>query len=371
VNIAFISPEIYPCITGGVEIFNYYLIKELATQGHKIWVITCCDYDWKYENVFNIKLWRRLLLFVGPSITFLILLKLKKFKQQIDVVHVPYTSNSVLVYSILLAKKLFGIRFVISIHGGAMYPWFPKALHRHFFQQADAIVAVSKTIKEEYELRCDKKIKVIFPLNPFIKSKIPKNELRNKYGFCDSDTIILSLGSIKRIKGSDILLHAFLKLGKEYVEKNNLKLLYVGDGPMKPSLEKTVEKKSFKGYVKFYGSIPHEKVSEIYKLGNIYVISSLFEGTPKSLIEAMFNGLSVIGSDTNGINNIIINKKNGLLFEVSNEKELSIRLKEIIENEKLRDKLSKNAIKFVREKYDYNKTVSEFIQVYKDIAKKN
>ena len=101
-------------------------------------------------------------------------------------------------------------------------------------------------------------------------TKISKNELRNRYGFKNTDIIILSLGSIKKIKGSDILLNSFLKLGKEYIINNNLKLLYIGDGPMKTFLEKIVEKNDFNEYVKFYGNISYEKVSEIYKLAHIH-----------------------------------------------------------------------------------------------------
>ena len=340
-------------------------------QGHKILVITCCDHDWKLKNVTNIKLRKRSLLFAGPSITFHTLLKLKKWRSQIDVVHVPYTSNSLLAFPVLLAKKLFGIRYIISIHGGGMHPWRSKIFHRSFFQQADDIVAVSTTLKEEYEKRSGRKITVILPLIPFIKSKILKNELRSTYGFSDSDIIILSLGSIKTIKGSDTLLKAFLKLKKEYIEKKELKLFYVGDGSMKPALEKIVEKAGFNAYVKFYGMVPYEKVPDMYKLADIYVIPSLFEGTPKSLLEAMFNGLPVLGSDTNGINNIIIDNKNGLLFTVSDDEDLTVKLKTLIENQDLREKLSIATTKFVRENYIYEKTVSEFIETYKNVINKN
>jgi glycosyltransferase involved in cell wall biosynthesis len=370
VNIAIISPQIYPCDTGGVEVFNYFLVKNLASHGHKIWVFTCHDYNWKQKNIINVKLQKRLLLFVEPSIIFCTLLELKKIRNQIDVLHVPYTSNSVLAYLALLARKLFGICYLISIHGGGMYPWRAKIFHKLFFQQASEIVAVSTTVKEEYEKRSGRIIKVIPPLIPFLNSKISKNELRRTYGFNDNDIIILSLGSIKKIKGSDALLNAFLKLEKDYVEKMHLKLLYVGDGPLKPFLEKIVKKVRLTSCIKFFGVVPYEKVPEMYKLADIYVIPSLFEGTPKSLLEAMFNGLPVIGSDTNGINNIITNNVNGLLFKVSDEKDLSIKLKTFIENEDLRDRLIKSAKKSVKENYDCEKTVLEFIETYKNTIKK-
>jgi len=370
-RIAIISPNIYPCSSGGVEIFNYYLVKELAARGHKIWVFTWLNHDWKNDNIINVKLSKRLLLLVTPSITFHILLILKKLKQEIDVIHVPYTSNTHLVYPLNLAKKFYNIPYVVSIHGGGMYKWKPKIIHKLFFDNASDIIAVSEIIKNEYEKRTRRKIKIILPLIPFSESKFLKNDLKNKYRFNSNDMIILTLGTIKKIKGSDVLLDAFFNLGKEYIKAKNLKLLYVGDGIMRNELEKKINQQCFNEYVKFLGEIPYEKVPEIYKLADIYVIPSLFEGTPKSLLEAMFNGLPSIGSDTNGINNVIADKSNGLLFKVADKIDLSLKLKKIIDNESLRDTLGKNALNFSREKYKFEKTVAEFIEIYKSISKKN
>ncbi len=367
VNIAFVSPQIYPCYTGGIEIFNYCLVKELATQKHNIFILTCCNYDWKFKNVYNIKLHDRLLLFIRPSITINTLIELKKLKSQIDIVHVPYVSNSLLAFPLLLAKKLFGIRYLISIHGGGMYEWKQNMFHKSFFKEANTIVAASTILKEEYEKRSKRKIKVIPPLIPFLKSIIPKNELRKTYGFSDLDLIILSLGSIKPIKGSDILLKAFLNLKKEYIEKNHLKLFYVGDGETKKSLKAIVKKASFEEYVKFYGLISYERVPEIYKLTDIYVIPSLFEGTPKSLLEAMFNNLPIIGSDTNGINNVITHNKNGLLFKTSDVQDLTNKLKTLVEDSDLRERLGRAANVYVRENYNYEKTLFKFIEAYKSV----
>lgn len=366
-NIAIISQQIYPCNIGGLEIFNYYFIKELASQGHEIWIFTCCDYDWNNEGIHRVKLWRGIPGLTILLIYFSIILNLIKMKGKIDLIHIPYTSNDILVFPVLLIKKLLDIPYVITIHGGGMLEWKLKILHQLFFKHADTIVAVSENIRKEYEKRSGRKIKVIPPLIPFKESSIPKNKLKKKYGFDYDDLIILFLGSIKRIKGCDFLLKAFFNLEKEFIIKNNLKLLYIGEGPMKETLYKIVEKNRFNKYVKFYGSVPHEKVPELYKLVHIYVIPSLYEGTPKSLLEAMFNGLPIVGSDTKGINNIILNNWNGLLFKVADEIELSSKLKKLIENKSLRNTLGKNAMKSIKEEYIYEKTVAEFIGIYKNI----
>lgn len=339
-NIAIISPQIYPCVTGGVEIFNYYLIKELAKRGHKIFILTTCNNDWGDKNISTIKLNKSFLVHPTLSINSHILFKLKEFREYIDIVHIPYTSNSHLAYPMLLANKMFGILYIITIHGGGMHSWKPKMLHSLFFKYADSIVAVSKTIKKEYEKRSGRKIEVIFPMIPFKRSSTSKKQLRDKYGFKDIDTIILSLGSIKKIKGSDLLLDAFLNLGKKYIEKNNLKLLYVGEGPLKITLQEKSTSLGLKDYVKFAGNILYEDVPEAYKISDIYVIPSLFEGTPKSLLEAIFNRLCVIGTDTNGINEIITHGENGLLFQKNDCEDLHKKIRTTIENPELKNKFS-------------------------------
>ena len=368
-NILIISPAIYPCTTGGAEIFNYFLTKELAKRGHKLWVLTSCGYDWNNRNISLVKLSERFLLNPTVSTRFHLSLELIKLKKQIDVIHVPYTSNSTLAYPILLVKKFFDIHYVIYILGGGMYPWKPKTLHKLFFKHADAIVAASEILRKEYEKRSGRKIKVVSPLIPFSESKISKEELRKRYGFSSNDKVILSVGSIKKIKGSDTLLCAFLGLGKMYIEKNNLKLLYAGEGPMKPMLAKKVKERSFDGYVKFLGTIPHEEVPHIYKLADIYVISSLFEGAPLALLEAMFNALPIIGTDVNGINNLIRHGKNALLFEKENIKDLTEKIKELVENKDLSNKLGNAAKKDYLKNYKFEHFISQYIKLYTKLCK--
>ena len=368
-NILIISPAIYPCVTGGVEVFNYYLIKELAERGHKVWVLTSCGYDWNNRNISLVRLNQRFLLNPTLSTNLHLSLELIKLKKQVDVIHLPYTSNSRLAYPMVLARKFFDIPYIIYIQGGGMYPWKPKILHRLFFKHAGAIVAVSETLRKEYEKRSGRKIKVIPPLIPFSESKISKEELRKRYGFSSDDKVILSVGSIKKIKGSDTLLYAFLELGKIYIEENNLKLLYAGEGPMKPMLEEKVKERSFDEYVKFLGTIPHEEVPHVYKLADIYVISSLFEGAPLSLLEAMSNGLPIIGTDVNGINDLIAHGENGLLFEKENIKDLIEKIKELVENKDLSNKLGNAAKRDYLQNYEFEYSISKHINLYTKLCK--
>lgn len=350
-----------------MELFNYYLIKELS-KTHNCWVYTNCNkFDGKYKilrtnkkNCGN----ETLSLYIN------LFLETFKIRREIEIIIVPYTSNSHLVYPLLLITKLLKIPYIIIIHGGGLYPWNPEFIHKNFFEGAAEIVAVSKPIKEEYENRVDKEIRLIPPLIPFEKSELSKEELKGKLGFSNEDKILISVGSIKKIKGSDILLKAFFNLGSSYVKENKIKLLFVGDGPLKKSLEDKVSKKmEFKGHVKFLGNIPHNEINNIYKMADIYVIPSLFEGTPLSLLEAMYNALPIISSDINGINDIITPEINGMLFVSENTEDLTLRIKEMIDNLVSSHELGLKAEKDYHAKYNFNNVVSKYNHIINNIIR--
>lgn len=369
-RIAVISYNIYPCHTAGLEIFNYYFVNELAAQGHTIFLFTLCDYHWNNKEIYRIKLWKGLPGLFTLSIYFSILLNSINLKDKIDMIHVPYTSNDFLAFPILFINRLLGIPYVIVIHGGDVAEWKIKLLHQSFFKHASAIVAVSEHIGKAYEKRSGKEIKIIPPLIPFSEAILSKSELRNKYRISEKEIVILAVGSLFEAKGCDILLEAFLSLGREYIDSHNLKLIYVGDGYMKEKLQKMTTEKNLNQYVKFFGRTPYEKVSEMYKLADIYVIPSHFEGKPISLLEAMFNGLSIIGSNVNGINNLIIHKKNGVLFEKGNSHDLKNKITELIDDRDLALRLGISAKNDYSNQYIFKNMISDHIKLYKEAINK-
>ena len=370
-NILLISPQLYPCRTGGLEIYNYHLAKGLAERGHKVWVLTRCRYDWDNKNISPVRLNARFLL--NPTLSTLshIFLELMKLRDKVDVIHAPYTSNSVVAYPMVLAKSIFDIHYALCLHGGGMHAWKRKTLQKLYFKHADTIIATSESLRREYEKRSGRRISIMIPpAIPYNESKISKEELRRKYGFSDDDKVILFVGSLKRIKGSDTLLYAFLGLGRTYVECNNLKLLYVGDGPMKSMLVEKVREKSLDRFVRFLGTIPHEEIHHIYKLADVYVIPSLFEGAPLALLEAMFNGLPIIGTDVSGINDLIRDGETGLLFEKENAEDLMEKIKELLENRSLSRELGKAARKDHLENYGFEHEISQHIELYSKLCRK-
>ena len=133
---------------------------------------------------------------------------------------------------------------------------------------------------------------------------------------------------------------------------------------MRVNLERIIKNKGFNENVKFLGNIKHVEVHELYKIADIYTITSFFEGTPISLLEAMFNRLPIIGSDVSGINNIITDCENGLLFENKNTKDLAEKIKLMIDNDELTQKLASKAKQDYLDNFKFDEVVLKHEKIF-------
>jgi glycosyltransferase involved in cell wall biosynthesis len=368
-NILFISTYLYPCHVGGVEVFNCHLIQALAKE-HLVTVLSTCASDFENKNISLIKINPRRCLIQKVSLLVEHVQLIFRFRKKIDLIHVPYMSRSWL-YGVYLPvfRRFFGIPYVLVLHGGGMLPWKPRLPHLLLFRNAAAIVAVSQTIQEEYAVRSGRRIQLIPPLIPFHSATRSKSEIRQALGYREDDLIIMTLGSVKKIKGSDLLQQAFFSLGPEALEKHRARLLVVGEGPMRRSLEEEVKRRHFDTRVRFLGSVPHERVREMYRLADIYVIPSLMEGAPISLSEAMFNGLPVVGSDIESIRLLIKDGQNGLLFRKGDSRALAQKLRVLLSDPGLREKLGTAAEHTHDSGLRFEDVVNAHLRLYEEVVR--
>jgi len=99
----------------------------------------------------------------------------------------------------------------------------------------------------------------------------------------------------------------------------------------------------------FHGYVPFgESLFQYYKEADICVISSLSEGSPRTILEAWSFGLPLVATKTGGIPDVVINEVNGLLISPKSSKEIYIAIKRIIEDMDLRRKLIRNGLEFAK-----------------------
>lgn len=373
-KILFFCPQIYPEIIGGIEIFYYYLIDELSKKRELIVFTTSRKFQ--NDNCEVVYLSRRLFLVKKYNLGNLSLLittvfKLITYHKKISLIHLPCTSNSGFYgYIFYLVKKLFGIPYLIQFHGGGMHYWRKHDGNRLLFQYAEKILAVSTPIKEEYEKRINRNIEVLLPLIPYRKSLKSKEDLKRKNGFTANDNVMIMVGSIKPLKGNIWVYESFKRLPKDWIERYKLKLLYVGTGTDLSQLADRIKNDGMGSFVRIIDGLPNENINEIYGLADYYLIASDFEGTPKSLLEALYNGLPIIGSNVSGINNIIRHRYNGLLVDHNSIDEMVTAIKELVSDFSIASKLGKMARLTYEQKFDFSIIINRLMEVYDEFHNK-
>lgn len=182
--------------------------------------------------------------------------------------------------------------------------------------------------------------------------------IRKEFNISKTDIIIVSTGRITYEKGYDVLADALLKIDI----KPEVKVLIVGEGNyltgMKDKLKIMVEKSQvyFLGY--------RQNVANILSESDIFVLCTLHETLSNSTIEAGKQGLPSVVSNIGGIPEIIVDRYNGILIPINNSVEVANALKELIDNEKLRNTMGKNAKKVIEEKFSKKLILKKIDELY-------
>src|SRR5208337_4639218 len=127
-------------------------------------------------------------------------------------------------------------------------------------------------------------------------SSIHHNNIRKDLGISDTSTVIGTVGRLSSEKGHRVLLHIAKKILETHPEAV---FLVVGDGPLKPMLEKEFSSPS----IIFTGS--RKDLAELYSQMDIFVLPSLTEGLPMVILEAMASKTPIISTRVGAIPTVL------------------------------------------------------------------
>lgn len=340
----FVVPGLYPCAVGGAEVFNQALIKKLALE---------CDVQYISSCNSVITRAKRIDLPFTRSLTQLFYIFLRLIKVECERTIVTSFMKTKWYYIVIypLLAAVLNKNYIIIIHGGGMSPWKFKLPYRWYFKKARKVFGVSEAICKEYTGRTGVKLEYLPPLIPFSKSISSKEKLRQKHDFNEDENIFLAVGSLKNLKRPFAALYAAKYLGSDFLKKHKLKFIFAGDGPLKKEMQSFIQSNQLSEHISLLGNVPREKIHEFYQLSDNYIISSDFEGTPISMLEAMANRLLVIGSNAPGINNILSQGDMGYLFDNDAPEELAKIIESVVfESTELK---KQNALEFYHSNFSF------------------
>lgn len=186
-------------------------------------------------------------------------------------------------------------------------------------------------------------------------------ELKGELGI-GNEKVILNVSRLVKKNGIADLIKA-----GQYLDFH-FKIIVVGDGPDRNELEKLVSKLNLDDKVIFEGEIKHQDLAKYYSSADIFIRPSLSEGLGISFLEAMATGVPIIGTPVGGIPDFLEDRKTGLFCKVNNPQDIAEKIKEILENNDLRNALSNNGLNLVREKYTWDIVAQKMEKVFLKIT---
>lgn len=290
--------------------------------------------------------------------------------EHLDVLHVHYAIPH--ATSAYLAKQILNgeardVPIITTLHGTDITligsdPSYKQVVD-FSINQSDGVTAVSEYLKQETYNKFDikKDIRVIpnfIDLNRFKKSK----KEHFKKALCPNDekvvTHVSNFREVKRVPDVVAAFHQVLQNGVE------AKLLLVGDGPDRQKAEQKCRQMGICDQVRFLGK--QEQVEEVLSISDLFMIPSGSETFGLAALEAMSCSVPVVSSNVGGLPEVNIHGETGYLCELGDIETMGRYATDILTDEKLHEKLSRNARKRAGI-FELDKIVSVYEKYYEEI----
>jgi glycosyltransferase involved in cell wall biosynthesis len=345
----------------GAEIFACQLSEELVKLGHTIDIVflygsenTKLDYELNFlpllgnqsKRFWNFKAYKKLAVLIE--------------KEGYDIVQA--NAGDTLKYA-ALSKRLYKWNAKLVFRNANKMSSFIQSkphlwLNQFFLDQIDYAISVSENCRQD-----------LIGLYPRAKA-ISATGTIGTFDFTELEAVEMStnnkvwinVGSFVKEKNQRFLMEVFASY---LVEDQENELWLIGDGPLRSDLEAKCKKLGIAEKVKFWG-YQKNAVANI-KAADIMVMPSKIEGLPGVILEALSCGKPVIASAVGGIPEVVINDENGYVIEEENIAEYVSKIRQVLNSEDLRNKMSRNAQKLIREEFLMPKIARRFEEIYKHI----
>jgi len=288
-----------------------------------------------------------------------------------DIIHCNTPVGGVLARMAARKVRKYGTKVIYTAHGfhfyrGApLFNWLVYYPVEYFLSRlTDCII----TINEEDYTIANKHFEageivhvhgVGYDNEKFFKpSRGKREELRRKNGYKHSDILLVYVAELNENKNQALLIKALKII---YETNKNVKLLLIGPDGLSGENQKLSNKLGLDEAVEFLGE--RVDVEHLLPMCDIAVASSIREGLPVNIMEALACGVPVVAADNRGHRALIKNGENGYLTKLNNPDELAQRVLEIIEKEDIYQKLSSFACSSVSI-YSKDSVLEEMKTVY-------
>lgn len=268
------------------------------------------------------------------------------------------------LHGTLAAMALPRLARVVSLHCPREDNPLQRAAYPFLFSMAHSVVGVShdasRTMARRYQGLRAKLVTIPNGINAdLFQVRVDKARLFASLALPPNARVVGTVGRLSREKGHVVLLEAFRQVKDQYPEAF---LVLIGDGELRDSLVKRASELRIDASVRFLGA--RHDVPELLKLMDVFVLSSLWEGLPLVLLEAMAAGVPVVSSGVGGVPEIAEDEREALLIPPSNAPALASALLRIFADSNLAARLRLSATSMVKAQYSLEHMASRHEALY-------
>ena len=271
---------------------------------------------------------------------------------------------------------------VHTFHGHVFYGYFNKLLTAYFLtiervlaRFTDRIIAISEGQKEEllnkYKIGTEARYGVVslgLDLERFLNVEEKRGRLRRKFQFDKDDILIGIIGRLVPVKNHRMFIRVAKRL-KEYIGPelfDKVRFVIIGDGPEKGSLAAYADSIGVAAKVFFCGWV--RDIEEAYADLDIVALTSINEGTPLSLIEALASARPVIATDAGGVRDVVGNA--GILTDRDDEVAFAKGLAGLIDQPSRRAEIGIRGRSGVMDRFSAKKLLAQTEKIYEELLLK-
>lgn len=357
-------------VEGGIKKYILTLTRGLDKNKFKIYLASpenIIDNDSSCKDIIFIPL--KIKGEINPILDIIAIKNLVKIvkKEKIDIIS---SQGFKATFLSAIAGKLTSVPTVSTVHTFLFSPlWSKKRIKiyklvaRLLFKYIRKIIVVSRSIGRELENIGVDKNKIVVIYNGISCSMQYKNIdisiTKEKLGFKKESFVVGNISRFVPHKGIEYFLKAIPEVINKYPQ---IRFLLVGDGPEKENILNIISCLHIENLLTI---LPYQKnIEDVLGIIDILVVSSVTEGLPYTVLEAMLYGIPVVATEVGGIPEIIEDEKDGILIPPYNASKISEKIINLFEDESKRKKISYYGRKKIMESFTEDIMIKKTEDVY-------
>lgn len=186
---------------------------------------------------------------------------------------------------------------------------------------------------------------------------------RIRFGFDSRPTMIGAIGRLSEEKGFHHLIEAVSRLIRS---GDPIGLVIAGEGHLRESLQAQIDELGLRSHIRLVGFLSDPR--ELYRAIDLFVLSSLREGLPNVVLEAMASGRAVVATDCNGIPQLLTSEQNGLVVPADDCDSLTTAIRRCVDSNTLRARLADAGRATVEDRFCFDRRMAKVVDVYRRLS---